>query len=98
MSLVLCLILEIWSWLWFSNCSSVRVPIEGETKRICGGLLGTICTKEIAEMVVVSSTNRVVDVKSCMWILVMISDIFGGGLASFSFEIFQNGPPSSAIC
>ena len=44
-----------------------------------------------------SSTSRVVDVEAFTRLLVMIGDIFGGGLVGFSFDIFQNGPPSSAI-
>ena len=82
----------------FENCSSVRVPLVGETKRICSGLPGTICTKEVGGMVVASSTSCVVDVEACTWILLIIGDILGGGLLGFIFHIFQNGPPSSAIC
>ena len=68
------------------------------TKRICGGLLGTICTKEVGGMVVASSTSCVVDVEACTWFLVPIGNIFGGVLAEFSFDIFQNGLFSSVIC
>ena len=75
------------------NYSRFRIPLDGETKRICGGLPGIVCTKEVGRMVVASSTDHVVDVESCT-----IGNLFGRGLIDFSFCIFQNGPPSSAIC
>ena len=80
------------------NYSRFRIPLDGETNRICGGLLGIVCTKEVGGMIVVSYTGHVVDVEACTWLLLTIGDLFGGGLVEFSFDIFQNGPPSSAIC
>ena len=70
------------------NYSRFRIPLDGETKRICGGLPGTVCIKEVGMMVVASSTDHTVDIKACKWLLVMIGDLFGGGLVRFSFDIF----------
>ena len=80
------------------NYSRFRIPLDGETKRICGGLPGIVCTKEVGRMVVASSTDRVVDVEACTQILLTIGNLFGGSLIDYIFGIFQNGPPSSAIC
>ena len=97
LSSALCSILATWYWLCFVNSSSVRVPLHGETNRICGGLLGIVCTKEVGRMVVASSTDHVVDIEACTQILLTIGNLFGGSLIYFIFGIFQNGPPSSAI-
>ena len=51
----------------------------------------------MALIVVVSYIDCVVDIEYCTWLLVMICDLFGGGLACLSFDILQIGPPSSTI-